>query len=175
MTCGEFRRALDEREPREISLTGNQREHAERCAACAFALQLEGELLRAPTWGETVRMSLESKARVLAKAKVSRIFFGQRAASLLEDSAFSAFTTVVIAGAALYVLPGVLKRLLPPGALSAVRPYAEPFFQFARDFAGAFAPLAGQAWGASLLAVTFFLLVFAAVLSAKVLVPRWQS
>jgi len=175
MKCGEFRRVLDERESREISLTPDQREHVERCAVCAFGLRLEEELLAAPGWAEKARMSFESKALVLAKAKVSRLFFGQRAASLLEDSAFSALITVIIAGALVYVLPGFLKRLLPPGALDAARPYAEPFLQLARDFAGTFAPLAGQAWGVSLLAVTVFLLVFAAVLSAKVLVPRWQT
>jgi hypothetical protein len=175
MTCEEFRRALDEREPREPSLTEAQREHAERCPACAFALRLEAELVAAPSWAGVTRMSLESRARVLAKAKVSRIFFGQRAARLVEDSAFSAVITMVIAGALVYVLPGLLKRLVPPGALDALKPYLAPFLQLVSDFTSIFAPLANQAWGVGLITATLFMLVFAAILSAKALVPRWQT
>jgi hypothetical protein len=175
MTCEEFKRALDGRESRAVSLTAGQREHAEACPSCAWALKLEAELLAAPRWAEEVRMSAESRARVLAKAKVGRLFFGQHAARLFEDSAFSALITMIIAGALVYALPGLLKRALPPGAVQAVEPYLDPLIGLAKEVAAAFAPLTAQAWGAGLLAASVFALVFAAVLSVKVLVPRLQS
>jgi len=171
MTCEEFTRDIDEREGRALSLTPQQREHVGSCPSCAFALAVENELVAAPAWAAEVRMSLESRARVLAKAKVGRLFFRQHAARLVEDSAFSALVTMVIAGALVYVLPGLLERSIPSGALDTIKPYLEPFLQFGREVAAAFAPLAAQAWGVGLMAVTLFILVFTAVLSAKVLGP----
>ena len=168
MTCEEFLRALDERESRAPALSSRQRQHADSCAGCALALRLESELLSAPAWADVPRLPEKSKAKVLSRAKRITLF-GWPAARLVEDSAVSSLVTAVIAGATVYVAPGLLRRVLPPKIWDVVLAFLAPVLEWGRSLAEGFAPLAKQGWGVPLMALALFLLVFAATLSAKAL------
>lgn len=168
MTCEEFLKALDGRETRSPALSPEQKQHAGSCKACALAARLEDELACAPYWAGSLRLPEKSRARVLARAKRSTLF-GWPPSRLLEDSAVSSLVMAVIAGAAVYILPGLSKRVLPPRVWDVVLSALAPLLDWGRSVAEAFAPLASQNWGLPLLALALFLLVFAATLSVKVL------
>jgi hypothetical protein len=166
MTCEEFLRALDERETRSLALSAEQKQHAGSCPACALAVQLETELACAPSWAGSLRLPEKSRSRVLARAKRPALF-GWPPSRLLEDSAVSSLVMAVIAGAAVYVVPGLSKRVLPPRVWDAILAALAPVLEWGHWVAEAFAPLASQGWGLPLLALALFLLVFAATLSVK--------
>lgn len=168
MTCEEFLRVLDERESRVPLLSSEQKRHAESCAGCALAVRLESELMSASAWAEAPRLPAKSRARVLARAKRATLF-GWPAARLLEDSALSSLVTAVVAGAAVYVAPGLLRRVVPPKVWEVLLAYLAPVLEWGRSIAEGFAPLSRQGWGIPLMAFALFLLVFAATLSAKAL------
>lgn len=173
MNCHEVQRVLDELEP-GAPVPFECMNHASACPECALALRIEMSLREAPRWAEHPALSVEARARVLAKAKVRGLFWRQ-AAPLLEESAVTAMVLAILAAAALFFVPSLTQGILPEPARRAVLPYLQPVADFMKGFASSLAPLAHQPWSLALLVATLFAVMFAAVVSVRTLVPRLQG
>lgn len=173
MNCHEVQRTLDDLEP-GATVPIECVDHASACPTCALALRIEMSLREAPRWAERPALSVEARARVLAKAKVRGLFWRQ-AAPLLEESAVTAMVLAILAAAALFFVPSFARGILPESARRAVLPYLQPLAEFMKGFASSLAPLTHQPWSVALLVGTIFAVMFAAVVSVRTLVPRLHA
>jgi hypothetical protein len=172
MNCQEVLDFLDSLEP-GAEPSSECLEHAASCPTCAFALRLEATLRSAPGWSEKLQLKPESRARVLAGAKVGRIFW-RRTVAMLEEAAVTAFVLLILAAAGFVLLPGLVKAMLPQSVRAVLAPYLEPLAGPMKNLLATFSPLLHEPWGFALIVATAFVVLLAAVMSTLMLRPRTQ-
>ena len=172
MDCALFLKTLDERGGR-LEISDEMEAHAASCGECAFALKLERELEAAPSWAERPVMAQESRARVLAGLKVA-ILFGRRNLSFLEDSAVTAAVLLAVAIGLFYALPTAFGKLLPAPVRELLAPYLAELAGAVAGLRSIFSPLTQYPLGMLFIAVTAFAVFLAAVMSARVMMPKYQ-
>lgn len=172
MTCEDYLRMLDETEP-GAPAPGAFLRHAESCEDCTWALHLAKTLESAPHWSPKVRLPLEARAQVLAKAKM-RLLFWRDTTSVLVESVVTALVVVGLAAAAFFGLPSVLKSLIPVQAREIIQSYAAPVLDAVGGFLGAFSPLFHSSMGLALMLGAGFTVLVAAIASTRLLMPSWQ-
>jgi|WetSurMetagenome_2_1015567.scaffolds.fasta_scaffold21820_2 hypothetical protein len=173
MTCEEFLRVLDTRTNGEAP-PSDWVQHAQECSDCAFALRLERVMRSAPAWAEKPRLSAARRALVLNKASETS-YLWSRLLPNLEESALTALAGGGLVALAFYVAPKLWATSVPEGLRRAVAPYAAPVVEGFHTLASPFIPILHQPWGVGLLGLTGFVVLFAAVLSARTLSirPAW--
>jgi hypothetical protein len=173
MTCEEFLRVLDTRVNGEAP-PSDWIEHARECADCAFALRLERVMRSAPAWAENPRLSPARRALILKKASETS-YLWSRLLPNLEESALTALAGGGLVALALYVTPKLWATSVPEGLRRGIAPYATPVVEGFHALASPFLPILQQPWGVTLLGLTGFVVLFAAVLSARTLSfrPSW--
>ena len=172
MNCRECLDLLDGLEP-GATVPEACREHAASCPACALALRIEGSLREAPEWAKQPRLALETKAGLLGRARVGRLFWRQ-AGGLLEEAAVTALTILAVVAGLVLLWPKLSQTLIPPPARRAAAQYLQPVSAYLAGLLQPLAPLVREPWGLAFTAVALFSILLAAVLSAKVLVPAPQ-
>jgi hypothetical protein len=165
MTCEEFLRVLDTRTNGEAPPNGWV-EHARDCQECAFALRLERVMRAAPAWAERPRLSPARRALVLRKASETS-YLWSRLLPNLEESALTALAGAGLVALSFYLAPKIWATSVPEGLRRGIAPYAVPVVEGFRALASPFNPLLQQPWGVGLLGLTGFVVLFAAVLSAR--------
>jgi len=173
MNCRECLDLLDGLEP-PLPIPKACRDHAASCLSCALALRLEETLRAAPAWAELPRLSPESRAKVLGRAHVGRIFW-ERAASLLGDAALTALMILLSAVGLWFVLPSLLDSLLPAPVRQAAAGFLQPVSAFLTSLFGGFAPIVHQPLGAAFVGLSVFAVLLAAVLSVRTFSPALRS
>ncbi len=113
VSCDDYLELLDEAEPGTPPPAAFVH-HAVACPACGEALRLALMLESAPAWAERMRLPVDMRAHVLAKARMGLLFWRDTTSVLIE----SAVTAVVVAGLA-------VGRFLRP-AVRSEEPYARP-------------------------------------------------
>jgi hypothetical protein len=173
MTCEEFLRVLDTRINGEAP-SSDWVHHAQECPECAFALRLERVMRSAPGWAEKPRLSAARRAKVLNRASETS-YLWSRLLPNLEESALTALAGGGLVALAVFLAPKVWTTSVPEGLRRAIAPYATPVVEGFHALASPFIPLLQQPWGVGLLGLTGFVVLFAAVLSARTLSfrPAW--
>jgi hypothetical protein len=175
MTCEEFLRVLDTRVNGEAP-PSDWVQHAKDCADCAFALRLERVMRSAPAWAEKPRLSPVRRALVLNKASETS-YLWSRLLPNLEESALTALAGGGFVALALYLAPKLWATSVPEGLRRGIAPYTAPVVEGFHVLTSPFLPILQQPWGIGLLGLTGFVVLFAAVLSARTLSfrPTWLS
>ena len=172
MSCDDYLVMLDEAEPGTPPPAAFVH-HAVACPACGEALRLALMLESAPAWAERVRLPVEMRAHVLAKARMGLLFWRDTTNVLIE----SAVTAVVVAGlavAAFFGLPSVFRNLIPAQVRETLHSYAAPVLDAAGRGFATFAPLFHSSLGLALILAAGFAVLVAAIASTRLLLPSWQ-
>jgi hypothetical protein len=169
MNCRECLDLLDGLEP-GAPVPEACREHATSCPACALALRIEESLREAPVWAKQPRLALETRAGLLGRARLGRLFWRQ-ASSLFEEAAATALTLLSAIAGLVILWPKLSVTLMPEPVRRAAAEYLGPAAGYLSGLLSPLAPLIREPWGLALTAAALFSILMAAVLSAKVLVP----
>lgn len=169
MNCNEFLQILDERLNGDPPPAGWS-DHAAACSRCALALRLERTLRAAPQWAERTRLSSRARAVVFRGVETAPLFW-RRLETLAEESAAKALAAAGIAAVAIYAGPALWSSAVPETVRHAIGTHIQPLLEGLRTTAASFEPILRQGWGLPLLGLTGFVVLFAAALSARVLLP----
>lgn len=170
MNCEEFLLILDERLNGDPPPAGWS-DHAAACSRCALALRLERTLRAAPRWTERPHLSAQARATVIGQVAAAPLFW-RRFETLAEESAATALAAAGIAAMVIFAGPALWTATVPETVRHALLPYLQPLLAGVRITVASFEPLLRQGWGLALLGFTAFMVLFAAVLSTRVLSPR---